>query len=71
MPRNTPQPLVDAAPYSVVCAGVRHSNLTLTQAQAKARALVEEWLALGYRFGRRATVFYRDGSTVETVGVSE
>lgn len=62
------KPIVDDRLYTVENAGVRYGPMTREAAFEKAQALVDEWKALGYRDGRPARVFYRDGSFVAKFG---
>jgi hypothetical protein len=63
------KPLIDDRNYTVVCAGVRHANLTQKAAYDKAYALNREWADLGFcgGRGRKVEVFYRDGTLVYTI----
>jgi hypothetical protein len=64
-------PIVDTKNYSVVCAGVQRASLTHDEVLAYAEKLNREWTELGYRCGRRADVFYRDGSLVASFPLAE
>ena len=62
------KPLIEDRPYTVAIAGVRMQAATLQQAQVLAENEREAWIALGYRSGRVAKIYYRDGSLVLTIG---
>lgn len=69
MAKSKSKAIVDDKLYTVVSHGARFGPFTYEKAVMEAHKTRDEWAALGFNGGRgrKAEVYYRDGSVVLTV----